>query len=716
MATGDFNGDGIPDLAVANASDVTVSIMLGNSDGTFQAAHNYPAGSNPFTNPQSVAVGDFNGDGYLDLAVANSGGTLVILLGNGDGSFRAGPSYVVGEGASFVVVGDFNGDGMVDLALAVYIASNPNLSILLGNGDGSFQAGDSYAVDAGVDSIAVGDFNGDGHLDLAVTGLHEVFNKLSVFLSNGDGTFQAGNSYAVGAGAIAAGDFNSDGHLDLSVAESSGTLSIFLGNGDGTFQAISGYAIDSYRYDDPSLVVGDFNGDGHLDLALTDQSFNGVRVFLGNGDGTFHAGKSYAAASVPSSVVMRDFNGDGLLDLAVANFGSDTVSVLLGEGNGTFTAAESYDVALNPVAVAVRDFNGDGHLDLAMAVSSGAVNVLLGNGDGTFQAAQTYAAGSLPIAMVLGDFNGDGIPDLAVANGAALPPAKSTVSILFGNGDGTFGAAAPLDDGIGATNIAVADFNGDGKTDIVTANFSYDVDVRFGNVVIYESDLRVFLGNGDGTFQPAKVYAAGPSPTSVTVGDFNGDGVPDLAVADAGGDSSRYSFPVGTTVSILLGNGDGTFQPAQSYAVGNNPMYVAVGDFNGDGKLDLAVANFGSNTVSILLGNGDGTFMTPQDYAVGSNPLAVTIGDFNGDGIPDLAVATSAAFTLNPTVGILLGNGDGTFQAAQNYAAGSYPTALGVGGFNGDGFLDVAVASAAFNGMSGSATVLLNTGHWRGGP
>jgi hypothetical protein len=269
------------------------------------------------------------------------------------------------------------------------------------------------------------------------------------------------------------------------------------------------------------VAVADFNGDGKPDLAVADIST--VRVLLGKGDGTFLPAQSVYAGNSPHSVAVGDFNGDGIPDLAVGTYYSDGVSVLLGKGDGTFLPAVSYIAGNEPSSVAVGDFNGDGKQDLVMNNGT----ILLGNGDGTFQAPITYGPGGSSVAV--GDFNGDGIPDLAVANGGS-----NTVSVL--------------------------------------------------------------LGKGDGTFLPAQSYAVGISPVSVAVGDFNGDNIKDLAVADRG----TYPFTNGG-VSILLGQGDGTFLPAQSYAAGSGPSSVAVGDFNGDGFPDLAVANWSSNDVSILL-------------------------------------------------------------------------------------------------------------------
>jgi hypothetical protein len=338
-----------------------------------------------------------------------------------------------------------------------------------------------------------------------------------------------------------------------------------------------------------SVATADFNGDGKLDVVLTNGGSNNISIFLGNGDGTFQAAVNYPAGTNPDSVAVGDFNGDGKLDLAVANGGSNNVSVFLGKGDGTFQAAVNYAVGTGPAALAVGDFDGDGELDLAVANSgSQNVSVLLGNGDGTFQTAVDYGAGSSPSSVGVGDFNGDGKLDLAVANGGS-----NNVSVLLGNGNGTFKAAVDYPTGSNSSSVAVGDFNGDGKLDLAVAN------PGLGNFT--DGIVSILLGNGDGTFQAAVNYPTGSTnSSSVAVGDFNGDGKLDLAVPNA---DIGENFIAGS-VSILLGNGDGTFQPEVSYAAGSNPSSVAVGDFNGDGRLDMVVADLTNSTASVLLQPG----------------------------------------------------------------------------------------------------------------
>jgi serine/threonine protein kinase/predicted Zn-dependent protease len=699
VASGDFNGDGIPDLVTANQADGTVSVLLGRGDGTFQPAVHYAAGSDP----SCVVVADFNRDGKLDLAVANySSDTVSVLLGNGDGTFQAAQRYAAGAEPWSMAVADFNGDGIPDLVVANEVAGS--VSILLGKGDGTFQAAVNYPAGNRPYSVAVGDFNGDGIPDLAVAN-YLGQGTVSVLLGNGDGTLQAAQSYAAGNGpsSVAVGDFNRDGHLDLVVAlnkvnATGTTVAILLGNGDGTFQAARTYPVGITPW---FVAVGDLNGDGILDLAVT--SGGSLSVLLGNGDGTFQAAHSYSVgmsfnnlSPAQNSLAIGDLNGDGKPDLAVVNSFGNNVSVLLGNGDGTFPAAPTYSAGSYPINVAVADFNGDGILDLAVTnaggpragSSPGTVSILLGKGNGTFEAAVNYPTGPCPGGVAVGDFNGDGIPDLAVANHNAFFT-SSTVSILLGNGDGTFQAAANYPAGQTPDCVVVADFNGDGILDLAVTSH------------LFNGGVSVLLGNGDGSFQAPQSVAVGANPHAMAVGDFNGDGIPDLAVANWSNNS----------VSIFLGKGDGTFRNAGDYST-PGPDSPVVGDFNGDGKLDLAVANATndgtSGSVSVLLGNGDGTFQAPVSYLTGPIPNTgcpggMAVGDVNGDGTVDLVVLFGGG------VLVLLGNGDGTFQTTPiSYLAGVGPVDVAIGDFNGDGKPDLAVTNNNSNGVS----ILINDGKW----
>jgi hypothetical protein len=373
-------------------------------------------------------------------------------------------------------------------------------------------------------------------------------------------------------------------------------------------------------------------------------------------------------------------------------------------------ASQNYPAGNTPDAVAVADFNGDGKLDIAVADygnpstgDNGGVSILFGNGDGTFQAATLINAGKNPISIAAGDFNGDGKKDLVVADlGDLLTGGNGTVSVLLGNGDGpvqppiTFGARnrpLALSNNVFLSAIAVGDFNGDLKLDIAITDFG-DPSVKD------DGGVYLLFGNGDGTFQAPIFVAAGKNPVAIVASDFNTDGKLDLAVADLHGPSTVFNGGV----SVLLGRGDGTFQPATFFGVGHFPTSMTSGDVNVDGKGDLVVASFATvfgdsfGLLSVALGNGDGTLQPPLGPLSGKFfPVSPEVSDFDGDGKEDLVAIFDG-------VSVLLNRGDNTFQGPFNFGAGQGPFAIAVGDFNRDSKPDIVVA----NYYSNDITVLLN--------
>lgn len=661
-------------------------MVLGNVDGGFNPPVSYATGPQP----TAVVSGDFNNDGILDLAVTDGNcayqeegmalyelvcdaGTVSILLGNGDGSFQPHLDYATGKNPTALAAGDFNGDGKLDLAIVN--AEDGSVSVLLGQGDGTFQSQVVYKVAIG-SGLVIGDFNNDHKLDLAVGGP-------SILLGNGDGTFQApityvGSSQQAGP-ALAAADFNLDGNLDLYAGGA-----LFLGNGDGTFVLHATYPVANGE----AAAAADLNRDGKPDLVVTQQS-GGVLVLLGNGDGSFQTTAGYAGSYYSSDVLVADVNGDGRLDLAAANSGCASpfgctatgpasISVLLGLGDGTFVGGTQYPFQSgNPsLQVISADFNGDGNPDFAAqtpytAQPTSTLAVYLGNGDGTLQPQiSTTIPSNGDIAAA--DLNGDGKADIAMVyanctQGACLP---GYAAVLIGNGDGTFQTPVPYATGLQPGSVVIGDFNGDGKPDLATSNATSD-------------NISILLNNGGGTFPAHVEYPTGLAPGNIISGDFNGDGKLDLVVNTQ------------TGISLLLGNGDGTFRPRLDSIISEAGPLVA-GDFNSDGKLDLAVSTQqDSLPLVILLGNGDGTFKTTAPSGGVSGYPAV--GDFNADGKPDLLISGAT---------IMLGNGDGTFREPFSVSGGTGIVA--VVDINHDGVPDV-IGGTGYSTAAGQIVVLLST-------
>lgn len=353
-----FIGDRFP-VALALLGSSLVSPQLIAANQIAFPRNDFATGNGPV----AAADGDFRGIGRVDLAITNrDSGTVSILLSNSDGTFQPQATFVVGKQPSSIAVGDFNGDQKLDLA--VTNEADATVSILLGNGDGTFQPQKTFATGGGPQSMITGDFDHDGKIDLAVA--NSTDNNVAILLGNGDGTFGVPKTFPTGTKpvAVVAADFNADGKLDLGVAnQGSNNVSILLGNGDGTFQTHKDFGTGLA----PSAVaVADLNQDSKLDLAVTNQGSNTVTILLGNGDGTFGAKTDFQTGTGPVGVAIADFNGDNRLDLAVGNQGSNTVSVLIGNGDGTFGARLELAVGTGPSAIVTLDLNNDGRPDLAV--------------------------------------------------------------------------------------------------------------------------------------------------------------------------------------------------------------------------------------------------------------------------------------------------------------------------------------------------------------
>jgi len=478
----------------------------------------------------------------------------------------------------------------------------------------------------------------------------------------GNGTFASPVSYITGDRPVdlRKGDFNADGIIDLATANAdSDTVSILLGNGvngigNGTFGGADNYTSGNQP---AGLAIGFFNDDDILDIVATNELADNVSVLLGKGtgasaNGTFATPSSVVAGTNLTSITTGDFNEDGIVDLATTDDFTQKVSIYLGNGvgtvgNGTYAPSVDYTVGVQPRCVRTGDFNEDGVVDLVTTnFGSNTISVLLGsgmggNGDGTFFSSVSYSAGQLPYAVVTGDFNVDGITDLVVSN-YEMPH----VSVLLGNGsggqgNGTFAPRFASSSGTGPRSVATADFNGDTILDLVTANRG-------------SFDLTVKIGLGDGTFGGPTSFATGSDPAAVLTGDFNGDGITDIAASREGAN----------VVTVLLGLGsggigNGNFGAPVNYAVGDRPLSFTTADFDQDGITDIVTANRESDDVSVLLGNGtggigDGTFAQRLNYLVGETPEWITTADLNGDGLQDVITANHGDLSVLNNLGFTL--------------------------------------------------------------
>jgi hypothetical protein len=752
VATGDFNGDGKMDWAVANGGSNTIWIYLGNRDGTARVPTIIPLNGQ---SPVALAVADLRGIGKLDLIVAEADSQQVsVFLGSGDGTFGPEAPYLVPGAPLCLLVDHFRKSGPLDIVAALAnTQGNGELVLLPGDGTGKF--GPPVFQDPPIpysawfaDGIVAADLNGDGLPDLIVNdqgagGLPQP--GVFAYLNNGDGTFTVSQpfvdfpAFAHVITSIAVADINGDGCVDLIDTDTEAMATVFPGNCDGTFQNSSPPA--KYALGDIAVTatLTDVNGDGHPDLITTgavmdsaegygQESGSLVSVLFGDGKGGFQNARVYRSEPSMYSVAIADINGDGHPDILTASQDGDLVSVLLNDGSGGFSSLDgayignqvggNYVGGQNLAIFGARfaDLNGDGITDIAalelpwtMAVPY-TIDVLLGDSKGDFSVHKRSPVLDASIRVGdygFGDFRKTGLGDfIAVGQGSSSYPPASFIAFAKNNGDGTF-TALPVTQPAGAYGLlGIGDFNGDGKLDIV----------------VMGQNLTVFLGNGDGTFTPGYSVpfnpASGQYPFQLFVGDFNGDHKLDVLVRMAS--NTVIAGSAGYDVYEFLGNGDGTFGSPKLVIPNCGP--IAVGDLNHDGRPDV-VAQVEPFEITILpspgrynvyLAQPDGSFIstnTYQPYAGLTSPSIPTLADVNGDGNPDIAVFQ--CYTVGgPAAGqssdwcylqVLLGNGDGTFTpsyATADFHESWLPQYLA--DVNGDGKADL----IELDGFTNSAHVI----------
>jgi sugar lactone lactonase YvrE len=764
---GDFNNDGIPDVAAINARyyvpSNTITIFLGKGDGTFTVATSSPAIG---MSPSAIATADINGDGNADLVVSQQdslgNGQIVIFLGKGDGTFTQSSSILsVASVASQIVPADLNRDGKMDLVLAG-VGQSGN-TILLGNGDGTFTSiagpGPAGEAQVGENAVAVADLNNDGIPDLVFRAPGN--SAMTVFLGNGDGTFiEAPSSpYAnVTLGNFVIADFNQDGIPDITYVLTSGA-GILFGKGDGTFVELP--ATVTFPYGSQGFVIADFNGDGWPDI-LTQGNDRTVADFLTAPTETASASATVAIPVAGAHLADASYAGDS--NYSASSSGNlplwgvppaTTTALTLTSGGTTVSSVAPGTVITLTAAVKVSGSSvTSGQVNFCDATASHCTDIhLLGTAQLTSNGTAVYkyvpGAGSHSYKAVFVE-SGLGLSSTSNMAGLSVGPAKApvytdttsitanglpgsysltatvegfggsaiptgTVSFVDTSFANTVLATAPLGSAVTGTGWSISqtpssggnlvsevagDFNGDGIPDLAFLWGS-------GTSGLGSYSVTIFFGAGNGTFTmgPTVALTSIQFVSCMTAGDFNGDGKTDLAILNSNGYSTTY-------VTAILSNGDGTLAAPQTSQVFNQgaiggdviPECMVASDFNGDGKMDLAVAGgvVASGEVTVLLGKNDGTF-TSMGMSYGSNSSfnAIATGDFNGDGIPDLVVSNYFS-PCGATV--LLGKGDGTFSEMPQLPIDNFASSIVVGDFNGDGKLDLAF------GFNGAVAIYLGNG------
>ena len=661
VETGDFNGDGIPDVVAGSESEGSVRVMLGSTSGALTEGPKVSA-----SGVRALAVGDIDRDGRPDVVGAGINGQ--VWYGNGTSTLTSGTGFSLGGTPTSVTLADVTQDGRLDIVVGltngsayVYVAQTggfgPGTPVPLAGHAGS--------------SVVVTDLDRDGRLDL-VQG-HTDGPDLRVTRGNGPNSWLAPTTVSTtgATSTLTAGDVNRDGKVDLVVGTPlSTTAQVLPGNGDATFGTPIAVTLPRVPM---GLELVDLDRDGRLDLGATGPS--GVAVLHGNGDGTFAASVDVATFNDPLSLAFADFDRDGRPDLVTARAVGFSVDVALNTtaitpANVRSTVTPQPATGNGPADTVVADVNRDGIPDLVVAEQTASrVAIFIGVGDGTYASRVEYwPGGSSPTHPVVADMNRDGIPDIVVGNALS-----ASVSVMLGNGDGTFkeGAAANVS-ALGTFNgpqgVVVGDFNRDGKPDVAVSTGTD------GQKVL------VLLGNGDGTLGAPASISIGANLPDLAVGDLNNDGKPDLVAAGYTGTGRAY---------VLMGNGDGTFAATVQYTTGAGTWAVRLADLDRDGDLDLVTANLSNSSVAVLKNNGNGTFASRTETTVGSGPRGLAVEDVDGDGKLDVVETWQSGTGL----GILLGGGDGSLGAEAVTTIGSDTYGVAVGDLNRDGRMDIAAPS-----------------------
>ncbi|MBL8828254.1 MAG: VCBS repeat-containing protein, partial [Planctomycetaceae bacterium] len=724
MATGDFNLDGLPDLVTADFQANGISVHLGTSapgaaTASFATGQSFALGASP----SSLAVTDFNGDGKPDIVAVNrTPGVVLVRLntttpGSSTVTFAATQTFSAGTNPAAVAVGDVNRDGLPDVIVAN--AGSSNVSILrnttaVGGATAAFAAAQSFGVQASPTSVAVGDLNGDGDVDIVVG--NEASDTVSVLFNSTTANsttfgFAPAGNFAVGTTprAVAIGDLNNDGRADLVVANRGSNTFSWLRNTGTVGSATPSFDVHQSTIVTTqvvSVLLVDQNLDGKLDVAVTSDNANSVAIFKNRtSPGATTLDLEMLATlpvnSNPEAIVAADFDLDGRPDLATVSGASSNVVTMLNTTElpaATPTTSAQSVSTQTPVGAVSADLNGDGLPEIISANDvPGTISVFRNTatpgGSASFATAQDFSVGSRPLAIVVADVNGDGRPDVAVTNYNA-----SSVSVLInttapGATTFTFEPRQALTVPATPTDLVFADLNRDGLADlIVTARSNNSVNAFINTTV--PGDLTVSFG-------AETSITTGLGPVGVAAADLNGDGLADLAITAY--TSGEVSLLRNTTA---VGSATASFAAVQDLTSQVGVQGIAIGDFNRDGRADLAVTVRSANLVSVLLnttpiGSGTLSFDLPQDLPTGAQPLAIVVGDLDRDGIVDLATANAGDGTLtrfmNRTVA---GDSVVGFLAGSNVTVGSSPRDIALADFNLDGIVDLFAANRSANGVS----------------